>query len=211
MRILLCTGLLLSLFSVGAPLQCMTCLYLYNNTCLMRQARKCSEDTCREVALQSNIFAEDNLSLTYSDCANTQDCIPGTFSISGGTPRFFRMQAECCNTDVCNENPIQLQPESFGPLQCPFCFTKNANDCVVIDTHNCPIGETKCITFAGFMQQAGTSQVWAAFKGCATPDFCNFITTLPTGVRRRLNVLLRFNVTQATCVDAQPSSYTSGL
>ncbi|CAI5781066.1 Hypothetical predicted protein [Podarcis lilfordi] len=211
MKALLCTGLLLALFSLGATLQCTTCQYGLKNYCENREAHSCPADTCLKGVLDNNIFSQYREQFNYSDCVDSQECHPGYFGFATAMRKYFRVKFTCCHSAACIEDGFGMHPGRYGPLECPACFSNSTTDCESMTARRCPYKATKCITFGGIMKQVGKSEVAAAFKGCATPDFCNYITTVPKGVMQSLNNWVSFNVNRAACFDAQSSSYTSGL
>ncbi|XP_053255578.1 phospholipase A2 inhibitor and Ly6/PLAUR domain-containing protein-like [Podarcis raffonei] len=108
-------------------------------------------------------------------CLSSRYCFSGDYSFTAADGKFFEMKAQCCNTDLCNNETLSLPDRNMlaeNGLRCPSCFSKGRKKCKSEKTVNCLENETQCVDFRGALITGIFSPMLFTFKGCATTNFC---------------------------------------
>ncbi|XP_021498952.1 protein RoBo-1-like [Meriones unguiculatus] len=105
--------------------------------------------------------------LQKKDCSKDA-CTNLAFSATLGSNQTFRYNHQCCYTEKCNKEPLEVSPPSSQPngVECPACYSEDG-ECNPVPL-KCTGGETKCVEVTG---RGWFNKIHA--MGCATATACN--------------------------------------
>ncbi|XP_013931821.1 PREDICTED: phospholipase A2 inhibitor 25 kDa subunit-like [Thamnophis sirtalis] len=197
-----------SILSTVTSLKCEQCVAL-GTECEEDNVKvaECKEDKefCSTVVVNSTL-SKTLVSLIIKECSKRERCYEDIFSSTTVDDRFEIAKTKCCQTDVCNAEPLLLEKyEDFQPngLQCPACFALDEDSCEANQPVACVGKEDQCLTitcttvaefFGNFTQKS-------TYQGCATQATC----FIPLGVSVAASGLIQFNITTVECRNASSS------
>uniref|UniRef100_A0A8C6VHZ0 Sodefrin-like factor n=1 Tax=Naja naja TaxID=35670 RepID=A0A8C6VHZ0_NAJNA len=206
MLLLFC--LFCSILSTATSLKCQACIAL-GNECKGDAVKvvecKEDEDVCSTTAVNSTL-TNTAVTLIVKECSTREKCFEGLFSTTVADGRFEIAKANCCDTDVCNAEPLLLEKyEEFqtNGYQCPGCFALDEDHCEANQSVNCVGKEDQCLTITSTMEISPLQNFTekSTYQGCTTPNTCSY----PLGYSETAGGLIRFNITTLECRNASSS------
>uniref|UniRef100_A0A8C5RLR7 UPAR/Ly6 domain-containing protein n=1 Tax=Laticauda laticaudata TaxID=8630 RepID=A0A8C5RLR7_LATLA len=195
-----------SILSTVTSLKCQTCVAL-GKECEGEAVKvvECKEDEefCSTVVANTTII-NTAMSLIVKECSTRENCFEGLFSTTTVDGRFEVARANCCDTDVCNAEPLLLEKyEEFQPngLQCPGCFALDEDHCKANQSVVCVGKEDRCLTITSTTEAFVNFTEKSTYQGCTTQNSCSF----PLGFSETAGGLIQFNITTLECRNASSS------
>ncbi|XP_058051009.1 phospholipase A2 inhibitor gamma subunit B-like [Ahaetulla prasina] len=166
---------------------------------------KCKEDEefCSTVVANTTI-TNTSVSFIIKECSKRERCLTGVYTTSTVDGRFEVTKGNCCETDVCNAEPLllenhdELQPNG---LQCPGCYALHEDSCEAHQTVNCVGDEDQCFNISNTIKTFGNFTEKITYQGCTKQNSCSF----PQGFSEVSGGLMQFNVTNLECRNASSS------
>ncbi|XP_058051021.1 phospholipase A2 inhibitor NAI-like [Ahaetulla prasina] len=195
-----------SILSTVTSLKCQKCVAL-GSECekLDTTVVECKEDEefCSTLVANTTI-TNIAVSLIVKDCSKREDCYDGLFITTIVDDRFEIGRANCCQTDVCNAEPLHLENyDEFQPngLQCPGCYALDEDSCEANQSVICVGDEDQCLILSSSTEAFGNYTEMSTYQGCTTKNSCSF----PLGLTEIGGGQIRFNVTILECRNASSS------
>ncbi|CAI5781062.1 Hypothetical predicted protein [Podarcis lilfordi] len=88
----------------------------------------------------------------FKSCVNGEFCHAGYSSAIVTSDMYMLIKTSCCNTDMCNSEPLEMpEPEKreLNGLKCPSCAYFGADQCRSTKTVSCRNDEDHCFYFGG--------------------------------------------------------------
>ncbi|XP_039220278.1 phospholipase A2 inhibitor and Ly6/PLAUR domain-containing protein-like [Crotalus tigris] len=191
-----------SILSTVTSLRCQTCVAPINE-CEGEDVKveECKEDEefCSTVVFNSTI-TKHPMNFVIKECRKREQCLSGSFSTTVIDGRFEVSKTNCCQTDVCNAEPLLLEKyEEFQPnlLRCPSCYAQDVDSCEADRKVRCVGKQDECITLTGTISYGNFTEK-QTFQGCTTNNICSY----PLGESQMGNGLFQVNVTTLKCRNA---------
>ncbi|XP_031210113.1 protein RoBo-1-like [Mastomys coucha] len=111
-----------------------------------------------------------NQEIVQKGCAENAKSCDLEFSATLGNQQKFRYKNQCCYTEKCNKDNINLSPSSseVNGVECLSCYNEKNKTCPTT-TIKCTGAEKKCVEVTG---TDPTSTLVLYGKGCATENTC---------------------------------------
>ncbi|XP_070621088.1 phospholipase A2 inhibitor NAI-like [Erythrolamprus reginae] len=195
-----------SLLSTVTSLKCQACVG-HGTECKEEDVKveECeeNEEFCSTVIF-NNTLINPSLSLIVKKCSRQEECMDGFLSITTVDGRFQVARGTCCQTELCNGEPILLEHHhTLKPngLQCPGCYALDADHCEANETVNCVGEEDQCFNITSSKVIFGKFHDKSTNQGCTTKWPCYF----PVGYSEIAEGLYKVNVTTLECRNASSS------
>ncbi|XP_032083113.1 phospholipase A2 inhibitor and Ly6/PLAUR domain-containing protein-like [Thamnophis elegans] len=199
-----------SILSTVTSLKCQQCVNV-GIECKEENVKvvECKEDEefCSTVLGNSSI-AKIPVSSIIKECATREACWDGLYSTTTVDGRFNIARGNCCQTDLCNAEPLPLENyEDFQPngLQCPGCFALDEDSCEANQSVACVGEQDLCITIThktvAEFPPLGSFSEKTTHQGCTTKSSCSF----RPGYSKMAGGLIHMNVTILECRNASSS------
>ncbi|XP_068098067.1 phospholipase A2 inhibitor and Ly6/PLAUR domain-containing protein-like [Hyperolius riggenbachi] len=176
--------IVLMVSTTGECLVCQQCANYTGSDCSSYTSQTCDKTVTQCVSLLMVQKLENKtLYQTWKSCADDPLMCYSTYNMSSGV--YIYSKAECCEGDLCNSEPIQLNETSTedNGVECPVCHAKSA--CCTSEpgeTMKCQGPQTQCVIFIGKVYNGTHFNKWT-HHGCITESACQYqITAYPASL-----------------------------
>ncbi|XP_070621089.1 phospholipase A2 inhibitor NAI-like [Erythrolamprus reginae] len=197
-----------SILSTVTSLKCQACIAL-GSECEEEAVNvvecKENEEFCSTAVVNSTI-TNPSVNLIVKGCSTPENCLDDLWSITTVDGRFEITRGNCCQTDVCNGEPLLLEHhDTLKPngLKCPGCYALDEDSCEANQTVNCVGEEDQCFNISYTRLAFGNFTEKSTYQGCTTKKSCFF----PVGFSGTADGQIQVNITTLECRNASSSEY----